>query len=135
MKKNSVNKKQRIWKYGFAIGIIILGIILGVLKVGQGFLGFNSVGTWLIYVGFIMVVVTTLQKLSKKRRIVDERAEFVGMKASRITFVAIILFSFIIMIIDGIKAIQTPYSYFMGCLISGIILVYFISYKILERKY
>ncbi len=80
-----------------------------------------------------MLIVVTLQLISSKKRIVDERSQFIGMKAARWTYVFIIVALFVTMIIDGIKPISTPYSQFMSMLICGITLVYFLSYKILER--
>ena len=127
------NKKRAAWRYGFAIVVILAGLLLSYFKIGKEFLGFASVGTWLIYVGFVMLVVVTLQFISKKKRVVDERMEYVASRASRITFLAIVLFAFLIMIIDGINKISIPYSYFMSYFICGITFVYFISYKILLR--
>jgi uncharacterized membrane protein len=133
MNEKIVNKKNLIWKYNFAFILIFLGIIFSYLKLGTEFLGFSSVGLWLIYVGFIMLIVVTLRLIYNKKRIVDERMQFVSTKAARITFIGIIMFSFIIMIIDGIKSIDIAYSYFMSYLICGIVLLYLVSYKILLR--
>ncbi len=134
--KQDKNKKRNIiWRYSFATLLIISGVVLSYFNIGNEFLGFSSVSLWLIYVGFVMLTVITLQMLFKKKRIVDERMEFIAAKASRVTFVGIILFAFLIMIIDGIKPIEVAYSYFMSYLICGIILLYIISYKILSNKY
>jgi uncharacterized membrane protein len=127
-------KKQTFWKYGFAIIIILIGLILNYKNIGTGFLNFDSIGNWLIYVGFVMLTIVTLQFISDKKRIVDERMQLIGMKASRITYVAIILVAFITMVIDGIKTITIPYSRFMSTFVCGIVLIYFISYKILEKR-
>ena len=135
MKEKITIKKQNIWKYYFSLILILAGVVLNIFDVGKEFLGFNSVGSWLIYIGFVIIAITTLRILFKKQRIVDERTQFIEMKASRITFVAIILLSFIVIIIDGIQRINIPYSYFMSYLICVIILIYFVSYKIFERKY
>lgn len=132
-KQEDIGSKKLIWRYIFAASIIILGIILSYFNIGNEFLGFSSVSLWLIYVGFIMIIVISLQALFKKKRVVDERMEFIASKASRITFVGIILFAFMIMILDGIKPIEFPYSYFMSYFICGVVLLYLISYKILLR--
>ena len=126
-------KEQSIWKYAVAFNILVIGIILSTFGIGTEFLGFSSIGNWMIYVGLVMFAIVTLQFFSNKKRIVDERAQFIGMKASRITYIFIILTAFVIMIIDGIKPITFPYSYFMADLICAIVFVYFISYKILEK--
>ncbi len=128
------SKKQIIWRYGFALVLLIVGTLLEYFNIGQEFLGFSSVGSWMIYVAFVMLAIITLQIFSKKKRLVDERMQLIAMKAGRVTFVAIILFAFVVMIIDGIRTIYFPYSYFMSYFISGVLLVYFISYKILLRK-
>ncbi len=135
MAQKNINKQNAAWKYGFAIIIILAGLVFWRLGIGDRFLGFSSVGTWLVYVGFVMMAVITLQLLSRKKRIVDERMEFVATKAARVTFTAIIIFAFIVMIIDGIKPITLAYSYFMSYLVCGIVLVYFLSYKVLLRFY
>ncbi len=132
-KQDKTRKRNLIWRYSFATLLIISGIVLSYFNIGNEFLGFPSVSLWLIYVGFIMLAVISLQILSKKKRIVDERMEFIAAKASRITFIGIILFAFIIMIIDGIKPVEFVYSYFMSYFICGIVLLYAISYKILLR--
>lgn len=125
--------KKHIWRYGFAIILVIIGIVLMYMQAGNNFLGFSSVGTWLIYVGFVMLAVVTLQMIANKKRIVDERMQFVAYKAARITFVAIILGAFIVMIADGIKPITLPYSYFMAYFVCAIVFAYVLAYKILIR--
>jgi len=135
MTQKNINQKKSVWRYGFAIILIITGTILSYLNIGNEFLGFSSVGSWLTYVGFIMLAIVTIQLINNKKRIVDERMHFVATKAARITFTGIILFSFIIMVIDGIKPINIAYSYFMSYLICGIVLLYLISYNILLRFY
>ena len=133
MVQKNINKKNSVWRYGFAIILIFAGLIVSYLNIGKEFLGFSSVGSWLIYVGFIMLTIVTLQLMSNKKRIVDERMQFVATKAARITFIGIILFAFVIMVIDGIQPINIAYSYFMSYLICGIVLLYLVSYKILLR--
>lgn len=127
------NKVQIAWRYGFAVILIIAGLLSFNYNLENEFLGFSSVGTWLIYVGFIMLAVITLQLIFNKKRIVDERMQLIASKAGRITFLAIIIFSFVIMIIDGFKQITIPYSYFISYFICGIILIYVISYKLLLK--
>ncbi len=129
------NKTGTVWRYGFAVLLILAGLLTLHYNIGNEFLGFSSVGTWLIYVGFIMLTVTTLQLVSKKKKIVDERMQFISSKALGITYLSVILIAFIVMIIDGIKPITIPYSYFMSYFACGIILIYAISYKILLRYY
>lgn len=128
--KESSNKVQ-IWKYGFALAVLLLGLIFSFFHIGKEFLGFTSVGSWLVYVSFVMLVVITLQHFSNKKRIVDERMLFVASKASRLTFVAVIIFAFFIMVLDGIKALEISYSLFMSYFVCGMLIVYLVSYKFL----
>ena len=131
MKK--INKRNVVWRYSFAVILIIVGLIFSSFNLGGEFFGFSSVGLWLIYVGFFMLAVITLGLLFNKNRVVDERMNFIALKASNFTFVVIILSAFIIMVIDGINPINLSYKYFMSYFISGIVFVYFVIYKILER--
>lgn len=124
-----------ILRYSFAVAMLLVGLIANKYNFGNEFLGFSSVGNWLIYIGFVMIAVVFLQSLVKKKRVVDERMLFVASKASRITFLFIIMFSFVIMIVDGFNKIDMQYSYFMSYFICIIILVYVISYKILLKYY
>lgn len=130
--KNKI-KKQHVGRYIFALAIILIGIVLEVYNIGNEFFSFQSVGLWMIYVGFVMLVVITLQLIVNKKRVIDERMTWIAFKSSRITFVLLILGAFIIMIADGIKTITIPYHLFMGYAVAYMVLVYFISYKILER--
>ena len=126
-------KGQMFGRYVFSILVVLLGVVFEYLGVGREFLGFSSVGTWLVYVGFIMIAVVTLQLISNKKRIVDERMKSISFKASRVTFVLIIFAAFAIMIIDGIHSIDVPYHLFMSYIIAYMMLIYFVAYKILEK--
>lgn len=123
-----------IIKYSFGLIMILLGVIFQVTGIGnRAFLGFGTVSAYLIYVGFLSLIIITLKSFTKKKRLVDERMIAVANKANRIVFISIIFAGFAIMIIDGIKPINIAYSLFMSYLICGIILVYAISYKILLK--
>ncbi|MFA7707923.1 MAG: hypothetical protein WCX73_03160 [Candidatus Pacearchaeota archaeon] len=128
-----MEQKTRITlKYAWVFGFILLGIILNYLNVGGSeFVGFTSVGSWLIYVGFMGVFIITLQTIFKKKRQTDERMEFIATKALKITFLFLIIGAFVLMIIDGIKTIIIPYHMFMSYMICVLLVIYFISYKFL----
>ena len=128
------NKKQAVWKYLFGIVIILAGLILNYKNMGMEFFAFSSVGNWMIYIGFVILGVITLQLIFSKKLRIDERIQIIEMKSTRITYLFTILAAFVIMIIDGIKPITISYQYFMSYLICGIVLVYFLTYKILERR-
>jgi uncharacterized membrane protein len=126
--------KKQLWgRYSFALILIVLGIFFMYQNIGTEFLGFDSLGNWLVYVGFVMIAIITLQAISNKKRIVDERMKAIAFKASRLTFVLMIFAAFTIMIIDGIKTITIPYHLFMSYAMAYMMLVYFVSYKILEK--
>lgn len=136
MKNNKKIKGKHIVARGlFALTIIISGIILEFFNIGNEFLGFESVGLWLLYVGFVMLALITINAMNKKERIVDERMEVIGHQASKLTFLFIIIGAFIVMIWDGINPIEIAYSMFMSYVIVLIVIVYIISYKIIEKKY
>ena len=132
--KNRLTTKE-LYRYGFALIVLVLGLLLSYFKIGNTFLGFSSVGTWLIYIGFIMLAIITLQFFSNKKRIVDERMIFIANKAMRFTLLSLIIIAFIIIVIDGVNTITIPYHLFMAYLICLLLIIYVISYKILLRKY
>lgn len=124
---------REIAKYVFVLFVMIAGIILDYFNLGKEFLGFDSVGSWLVYISLVMIAIITLQLFLNKKKVVDERMIFIANKAMRIAFLALVVFAFLIMIFDGIKTITIPYHLFMAYLVSGLMIVYFISYKILLR--
>ncbi|RLG19832.1 hypothetical protein DRN67_01605 [Candidatus Micrarchaeota archaeon] len=128
--------RKRIMQYLFCVALVLAGIIFNHYGVGSGeFMAYGSVGNWLIYIGFVGFAVTTLQMLSRKKRRIDERMEFVAAKAMRITYLALIIAAFIIIILDGIQPITIPYHLFMSYLVCGLLLIYFVAYHYLLRRY
>ena len=129
-------KDKLRYRLGFSISVIIIGLLLASYGVGrEGFLGFGSVGEWLIYTGFIGVSIILINNLRKEERQVDERMIFVAHKSNRWTFLLIILTGFIVMVWDGIQPIKLSYSLFMSYFICGVIVTYLIVYKALLKKY
>jgi len=119
-------------KYGIAAAVILIGIAFETAGIGEkDFLGFGSVGTWLLFIGMVMVISTAIR--GKKERKVDERMLHVAAKANRITFICIIVAAFIVMIIDGIRPIAVPYHLSMSYLVCGIMIAYLVSYRLLLR--
>ncbi len=129
------NKTRAKIIYGWGLVLILVGLILNHFKIGSpNFEIFGGIGNWLIYIGFIGLIIATVRLLTKKKqKKVDERMEFVATKALRITFLFLLLAAFAIMIIDGIKTITIPYHLFMSYSICVLLITYFISYKILLR--
>jgi len=131
-----VNTRKGIkTKYVVAIGIIFIGIIFHLFEIGgNGFVGFPSLGTWIIFTGFITTAIVSMNALSKREKIIDERMEHIGYKASRVTTLLLILALFFTMIIDGIYTISTPYYLYASFLVCFYIFSYLFCYKIIERK-
>ncbi len=130
-------KTKTMLKYLFGLGMLLLGLIFEGLGIGSpSFETFGSVGMWLIYIGLVSLLLATVRLVLKpKKRIIDERMEFVAAKAMRTTFVLFIMAAFAIMIIDGIQPIQVPMHLFMSYLVCFLLVAYFASYKLLLRRY
>jgi len=131
-----VNTRRRIkTKYATAIGLIIIGVLFQIFEIGGNeFSGFPSLGMWIIFTGFIFTAVVSMNVISKKEKIIDERMEHIGYKASHVTTMLLILALFATMIIDGIYTISTPYYLYASFLVCFYIFSYLISYKIIERN-
>ena len=128
-------KKTFMFKSIWAVGLIIIGLILSLSGMGMdSFLGFPSIGIFLIYVGIVGLIFALFYFKSDKKRIVDERAEHIGYLASRATTLVLILTLFATMVIDGISTITVPYYLFASFLISFYVLCYLISYKLIELR-
>jgi len=132
-----IDTKQRIkTKYAAAITIIIIGILFTIYDIGgKPFAGFPSLGIWILFTGVIAAAISTINLGSRKReRIIDERMEHIGYKASRITTIILILTLFATMVIDGIITITTPYYLYASFLVCFYIFTYTISYKFIEKN-
>jgi uncharacterized membrane protein len=115
---------------------MIIGVLLNQYSIGSdGFSVFGSVGNYFIWAGMGMLIATIVMRRRKKEKIVDERMEFVAAKAMRMTFVVFVATAFVVMVIDGIEPIKMPYHLFMSYLVSGMLAVLYVSYKILLKFY
>jgi uncharacterized membrane protein len=129
-------ERKTVMKYGFGLFMILFGPMFNYLKIGNNsLLELGTTGNWLVYVGLVSLAATMLSSFRKNKKIVDERVEFIGNKSSRITFLGLVIIAFIIMIADEIKRITLPYQLFMGYLICIMLIIYTVSYKILEKLY
>ena len=125
-------RRKAAIQYGFALALIVLGLLFNNYSIGvRDFVTFGSVGNWLIFIGVVVMLATTLRAILRKKEVIDERMEFVAAKAMRITFLALVAGAFIIMLIDGIMPITLPYFLFMSYLLCALILIYTITYKVL----
>jgi len=93
------------------------------------------VGNFLVYIGFVILLIILVRQISGKKKKTDERMEFVAAKASRIAMIFMILGAFAVMVLDGIQPITLPYYLFAGYSVCAILLVYMISYYVLMRRY
>jgi uncharacterized membrane protein len=134
MKYKLYTRKQMTWRYGFALIAIIAGILLNYLNLGAEFFAYGSVGNYLISIGFLILFLTTLFYISKKEKVIDERMEKIGYKASRVTFLFMVIGAFVIMLWDGIEKITIPYQISMSYFVCTLLIIYFIAYKWIERK-
>ena len=80
------------------------------------------------------MVITLIPMISNKKRIIDERAEQIGYKASRVTTIALIMALFLTVVIDGINTITVPYYLYASFLTCFYVTCYLLSYKIIELK-
>ena len=115
-------KQRNIIKISFGIAAIIAGILLEHFNIGRkDYVAFGSLGSYLIFVGFIVIAIMIIASFSRKRRIADERAYYIASEASRVTFFILIMFAFTVMIWDAVSTITIPYYLFMANLISWIL--------------
>ncbi len=127
---------KKNYKIIFGLVLMAAGIIFQALNIGNDYyLGFASVGSWLTYVGVLSIILSIIQSFRKKERKVDERMIYLANKANRITFLAVILVSFIIMVVDGIISIDIPYSLFMSYFLCFIVFFHLAVYRIFLRNY
>ncbi len=127
-------QKKIATSYAIEILFIIIGLVFNYLEIGLNkMFNFGSVGYFLIYVGIVGILITTL-KIKKKKKKIDERMIQIAFKSSRLTMVFLILGAFIIMIIDGIKPITIRYNIFMSYFIIILLLFNLITYYIMLRR-
>jgi L-asparagine transporter-like permease len=125
-----------IYRIIFIAILMALGITLNLYNIGSNeFFGQSTVGNYLIYIGFVMILVTSLNYFRKREKIIDERIEMLRYKAGTLTFMAFIFVAFAIIVLDGIQPITMRYSLFISYLVCAILVFYVIAYKVLERKY
>jgi uncharacterized membrane protein len=119
-------------KYSFAALLIVLGLAFNYFALGtKAFLGFGSLGNYLLYIGFVALIIVTIQAFWTRHRIVDERMLHVANKANRIAFLSLFILAFAIIIADGIRPISMPYHLFMAYFVCAILVVYMAAYRIL----
>jgi len=134
--KKVVTKKGMIYRIVFIVILMMMGLLLNHYNIGTNELfGYSTVGNYLIYISFVMILVTSLIYFTKREKIIDERIEMLRYKAGTLTFTVFIFIAFAIIILDGIQPITMRYSMFISYAICAVLVFYVIAYKILERKY
>lgn len=134
--KKVVTKKSMIFRIVFIIVLIVSGALLNQFNIGTNELfGYSTVGNYLIFIGFVMVLVTTITYFTKREKIIDERMEMLRNKTMTLTFTVFIFAAFALIIWDGIWPITMRYSIFISYAVCTMLLFYGIAYKVLERRY
>ena len=127
---------RQVIKYGWGFLLIIIGSLINHFGLGSAdFSIYGSVGNFLVYIGFFSLIVALLTQFRRSEKVVDERMEFVATKAMRMTFLAFVVIAFAVIVMDGIAEISMPYFLFMSYLVSGLLAVYFVSYRVLLRSH
>lgn len=119
----------------FAAILIVAGIIINLIVSPEEFFGYNSVGSYLIFCGMLMLIIVLFRGFVIKPKKADERMTLIALKSTRLTFVIFMLSAFILMIIDGIKPITMPYHTFLSYYVCFILLCSVIIYRIMLKYY
>ncbi len=134
--KKVVTKKGMILRGVFIVLLMISGVLLNHYNIGRNELfGYSTVGNYLIFIGFVMILATAMIYFRKKENIIDERIEMLRNKSMTLTFTVFIFVAFALIIWDGIQPITMRYSMFISYAVCAILVFYVITYKFLERRY
>jgi hypothetical protein len=126
-----------VLRYAFSVAMIAGGLLVNHFNLGSPeFTVYGSFGTYLVFMGFLMAAFLTARTLFvKKKKVVDERMEFVASKAARVTFLALVVVAFAVIVVDGLVPIRLPYHLAASYLVCGLLIVYYASYQVLLRKH
>ena len=134
--KKVVTKKGMIYRIVFIAVLMAGGLLLNTFNIGKNELfGYSTVGNYLLYLGFVMILVTSIMYFTKREKIIDERIEMLRYKAGTLTFTVFIFVAFALIILDGIYPITMRYSMFISYAVCAVLLFYVVAYKVLDRKY
>ncbi len=133
--KKIITTKKSIAKFIFAGILIISGILLNYFNLGKvEFFSYNSVGSYLIFCGFIVLITSIMIIFTKKNKIYDERNEKISIRAMSWVWFFLFFGGFIIMIIDGISPINIRISEFISYSICALLLIYSVFYYIYSKR-
>ncbi|MGV8171999.1 MAG: DUF2178 domain-containing protein [Candidatus Woesearchaeota archaeon] len=130
-----MDEKKITMRIIFSAILIIAGIIINIFVGPKEFFGYNSVGTYLIFCGLLILALALLRGFVLKPKKYDERMTAIALKSTRLTFVIFVLSAFVLMIVDGIKPITLPYSIFLSYFVCFILLCNVVIYKIMLKYY
>jgi len=130
-----MDEKKVTMRIIFSIILIVAGIIINFIVRPKEFFGYNSVGTYLIFCGMLILALALVRGFILKPKKYDERMLVLALKSTRLTFVIFIFSAFVLMIADGIKPISVPYSIFLSYFVCFILLCNVIIYKIMLKYY
>lgn len=107
--------------------MLLVGVILEFFKIGGPIFEFGSVGKYLIYVGFIGLIIGVF-KLKRKEKKIDEREYQIALKSNRYTYAILMMSAFFVIIYDGINPITMPYHLFLSYAVIYSLLVTIVIY-------
>jgi len=126
--KKVVTKKGMIYRIVFIAVLMAGGLLLNTFNIGKNELfGYSTVGNYLLYLGFVMILVTSMMYFTKREKIIDERIEMLRYKAGTLTFTVFIFVAFALIILDGIYPITMRYSMFISYAVCAVLLFYVIA--------
>jgi len=126
-------KKQNLITYISAF-IVFLIIILFFMNIFFP----DSLGrfsSWIFPISFVAIISFSIIIYLSKEMKKDERMEQHSKSAIKITFIFSILLTIITMITDGINPIKIPISMFLIYFLTGMLVCYILTYKILLKIY
>lgn len=126
-------KRQNLTTYMSAF-IVFLIIILFFMNIFFP----DSLGrfsSWIFPISFVGIISFSIIIYLSKEMKKDERMEQHSKSAIKITFIFSILLTIITMIIDGINPIKIPISMFLIYFLTGMLVCYILTYKILLKIY
>ena len=126
-------KRQNLTTYISAF-IVFLIIILFFMNIFFP----DSLGrfsSWIFPISFVAIISFSIIIYLSKEMKKDERMEQHSKSAIKITFIFSILLTIITMITDGINPIKIPISMFLIYFLTGMLVCYILTYKILLKIY
>lgn len=141
VKNQNEKKKSKKNNVSFRISILIafiliaVGIVLNSMGFNNGFFEFASFGNWIVFLGTMILIVSLINLIFSNKTIVDERTAMIKFKSAQVSYVFFLILAFILMIIDELNPLEIKISYLLSYLICAILIVNFLTYRILNKIY